>query len=154
MRRLVRNFAVALLGTTFLTASASAYTGNGKLLNDQQIADLESRAERAQAKDQPYLYAEIIAQMTVRLDSEMAAGQLDKATTHLNRVAEYTRRLHSAIGADARKLRDAEILIRETSLRMDQMVKQSSLDNRDTLHAVAAKLNEVQSELMLKVFAH
>ena len=151
MRRLVFVPCLTLVAAVWFTA-LPAFAGEMKILSEEQVTQLEARAQGAEPREQCFLYAEIIAQMTERVDVEIAAGDLEKASAHLNRLNDYTAVLHNKLSGDSKKLKEAEILIRHTTVRMNGMVHAASYDNREALHTVEAKLGSLESEMMLHVF--
>jgi hypothetical protein len=58
------------------------------------------------------------------------------------------------VAEDTRKLKNAEILMRHTAFRLEEILHAASLDDRPTLESTLKQLDQVQSELMMQVFKH
>jgi hypothetical protein len=121
---------------------------------EQQISDLESRAERSQPQEQCYLFAELVSQMGEVVDQQIAAGESEKAAASLAKMEAYAARIHGGLNPRNKKLKETEILIRHTAQRVDGMFHQAALEQQEVLHRTLLKLNSLQSELMLTVFQH
>ena len=120
----------------------------------QTIAALVQRAAIAQPREQCFLYAEIVHQTTELAAKQMAAGDIDLASTTLKTVQQYTNKIHMGMAEDSKRLKNAEILMRHTSFRLKEILYGASADDRPMLQATMKQLDQVQSELMLQVFRH
>lgn len=148
MRRLV-------LLTTLVALSCPAFCAtDAKTITLEQISLLENRAEHAQPEEQCLLYAQIIAGMSQEVDRQLAAGNSAKAAAALQHMTVYAARLHSSVGMKTRKIKDTEILIRETARHMESMVRHADIEDQDMLHSALTKLNTLQADLMMHVFQH
>ncbi len=120
----------------------------------QAIAALVQRAALAQPREQCFLYAELVHQMTELAARQLASGDVDLADVTLNTVQQYAAKIHMGLAEDTKRLKNAEILMRHTSFRLKEILYGASLDDRPKLQATLKQLDQVQSELMLQVFRH
>jgi hypothetical protein len=118
----------------------------------QTLQALESRASQAGPREQCFLYAELVHQMTELAGRQLSAGDADKASGTIRAVQQYAARIHMDMANDSKRLKNAEILMRHTAFRLKDILAQASLDDRPTLDATLKQLNQVQAELMLQVF--
>jgi hypothetical protein len=56
------------------------------------------------------------------------------------------------VADDSKKLKDAELLMRRTSFRLNDILSGASYEDRQALEATLKQLNQVQVQLMTQVF--
>jgi hypothetical protein len=141
-----------LLAATTLPVCASGL--DNKNFNQQSIDMLTTRASLAQPREQCFLYAELMHQMTEFSLRQYAAGDFDHAANLLRQVQQIAQKLHlSVIGHDEKRLKGAEILLRHTSFRLAEMLHASSSEDRPLVEQTLAEVNQAQNEAMLQVFS-
>lgn len=140
-------FAIATLAIPALASSP-----DDKAIDQTTIAALEARIPGAQPREQCFLYAELIHQMTEFSMKQYAAGDTDKATDLLKQIQNLTHKLHLSMGENDKRLKNAEILLRHTAFRLTEFLHNSSTDDREVVQATLAQVNRAESETMLSVF--
>lgn len=150
MRSQVRS--TVLLAIAALAVPAFASSPDDKPINQESIAALEARIPQAQPREQCFLYAELIHQMTEFSVKQYAAGDVDKATDLLKQIQLLTHKMHLSVAENDKRLKNAEILLRHTAFRLTEMLHNSSSDDRGVVAATLAQVNQAQSETMLEVF--
>jgi hypothetical protein len=148
--RFVAIAAAALL----LVPGTRAFGANEKLPDAQALLMLEAKANQASPKEQCFLYAEIVHDMTEIAGQELSSGDISHASETLKAVQGYAQKIHMGMAEDTRKLKNAEILMRHTAFRLQEILHAASLDDRPTLESTLKQLDQVQSELMMQVFRH
>lgn len=143
-----------LLAMLVFSAPCKAVSIDETPPNEQMIHDLEQRAEQAKPRDQCFLYAELVHKGTELAGSEMMAGDVENATRTLERVERYANLIHMDISNDPKRLKNAELLLHHTTLRLDGYVQSASVDDRVVLQNTLKRLEQVQNELMMQVFQH
>src|SRR5580704_11531775 len=109
--------AVALLfGFTALPSAAAGI--DDKPADLATIQALETRANQAQPREQCFLYAELVHQMTEVSVRQYAAGDVDKATSLLKRIQDFTHKIHLSMGNNDKRAKDTEILLNHTAFRL------------------------------------
>jgi hypothetical protein len=116
----------------------------------REVADLQAKAAAASPNEQPYIYAELVHSMTEIATAQFQAGDQEKAS--LRAAQGYAQKIQMNLLRDAKKLKNAEILIRHTAFRLKELMTGASLDDRPTLEATIQQLNQVQSEMMTQIF--
>jgi len=144
-------------GGIFLAIAMAAIPACSSPLDDkpvdqQTIAALEARIPQAQPREQCFLYAELIHQMTELSVKQYAAGDVGKATDLLKQIQNMTHKLHLAVAGNDKRLKNAEILLRHTAFRLNELLHSSSSDDRPVVEATLAQVNRAESETMLEVF--
>lgn len=143
---------IAVLSFAALAQPACASSLDDKMIDQQTIAALEARIPSAQPREQAFLYAELIHQMTEFSMKQYAAGETDKATDLLKQIQNVTKKLHLSMADNNKRLKNAEILLRHTAFRLTEFLHNSSTDDRDVVEATLAQVNKAESETMLEVF--
>jgi hypothetical protein len=138
-------FALLLLATA---SHASAI--NETVPDTNSMLALAAKAERAEAKDQCFLYAELVHQMTELAGRQMNAG--DDAQATLKAVHEYAQKIHMNVANDNKRLKNAQILMEHTAFRLQEIMHSAALDDRPVLESTLKQLDQVQTELMMQVF--
>jgi hypothetical protein len=84
--------------------------------------------------------------------AQYAAGEVDKAQQTLRRVNGFAQKIHIAITNDEKRLKNAQILLRHTAFRLNELLHASSLEDRPLVEQTLSQLNQVQTETMMQVF--
>jgi len=137
---------------TVISLPACAYSPDDKVADQESIAALEARIGQAQPRDQCYLYAELIHQMTEFSVRQYASGDVSKADEMLKRIQLLAHKLHLSVADDNKRLKNAEILLRHTAFRLTEMLHASSYDDRPLLEQTLAQVNQADNEAMMQVF--
>lgn len=141
---------ILLVATLSIPAFASSV--DDKPIDQDSIAALQARIPQAQPREQCFLYAELIHQMTEFSLKQYAAGDVDKASELLKQVQMLTHKMHLSTGENDKRLKNAEILLRHTAFRLTEMLHNSSMDDRPLVQETLAMVNHAESETMLEVF--
>lgn len=149
--RFTATLAVAvLLSTGALPACASGL--DNKSFDMDSILALESRASQAQPREQCFLYAELVHQMTELSVKQYSAGEVGKATDLLKRVQQFAQKIHLSMAQNDKRLKNAEILLSHTAFRLTEMLHASSLDDKPVVQDTLADVTQAQKETMFQVF--
>ncbi len=146
---------VAVVAAVVLPASLAWGHGMDDRAPDaRELADLQAKAAVASPNEQPYIYAELVHSMTEMATAQYQAGDQQQASASLKAAQGYAGKIQMSLLRDAKKLKNAEILIRHTAFRLKELMTGASLDDRPTLEATIQQLNQVQSEMMTQLFRH
>jgi hypothetical protein len=118
----------------------------------EAIAALELRANQAQPREQCFLYAQIVHQMTELSMREYSAGNLDHATSLLKRIQGIAQKIHLSIAGNDKRLKNAEILLSHTAFRLNELLHSSSYDDRALVQQTLTQVNQAQNEALMTVF--
>ncbi len=145
------SLAVALLfGITALPVLAAGI--DDKPADLATIQALETRANQAQPREQCFLYAELVHQMTEVSVRQYASGDVDKATSMLKRIQDFTRKIHLSLANNDKKVKDTEILLNHTAFRLNGMLHASSFEDRPLVQETLSDVSQAENEAMLQVF--
>lgn len=145
-------FAAVVTAILLPASLAWAHGVNDRPPDPRELADLEAKAAVASPNEQPYLYAELVHSMTEIATEQYQSGDNRLASQSLKSAQGYASKIQTGLLRDAKKVKNAEILIRHTAFRLHELLTGASVDDRPTVEATIQKLNQVQSELMMQVF--
>jgi hypothetical protein len=145
------SLAVLILLPAF-AVPACAYSPDEKIPDQDSISALQTKISQAQPKEQCFLYAELIHQMTEFSLREYSAGNVDKASDLLKQIQQLAHRVHLSVAEDNKRLKNAEILLRHTAFRLTEMLHSSSFEDRPLVAQTLAQVNQAENEAMLQVF--
>ena len=143
---------VAFLTLNLSAVAVCAASGDNKPPDQDSIAALEARASQAQPREQCFLYAEIVQQMTDLSIRQYAAGDTDKAATLLKRVQQIAQKIHFSLADNDKRLKNAEILLSHSAFRLNEMLHSSSIEDRPLVEQTLAQVTQAQNATMMQVF--
>ena len=141
---------LTLAAVSVLPARASGF--DDKPFDQDSINALETKILQAQPREQCFLYVELVHQMTEVSLRQYAAGDGDKAALLLRQVQGLAQKIHLSMSEDNKRLKNAQILLRHTAFRLNEMLHNSSLEDQPLVAETLAQVNQAQSEAMLQVF--
>ena len=150
MRFVTTTLAVSSL--VFSLSCVRAFAIDDKIDDPQTMAALMAKADQAQPKEQCFLYAEIVHQMTELAGQQFSSGEEDQASASLRQVQKYAQKIHMDVAEDGKKMKNAEQLMEHTSFRLAGILNAASYEDRQALQATLKQLQQVQTELMMQVF--
>lgn len=142
----------ALLAVCLTLAPVCAFPGENKIPNEESIAALEAKADQAQPRDQCFLYAELVHQMTELSVRQFAAGDFVKAEGLMKRIQTLAQKIHLSLARNDKRLKTAEILLSKTAFRLTELLHSSDYEERPLLKQTLAQVNTAQDEAMMQVF--
>jgi hypothetical protein len=116
------------------------------------VAALQVKADHAQPRDRCFLYATLVSRMTDLAGNQLNSGDSGQASETLKTVQQYAERIQTDVVDNSKKLRDAELLMRRATFRLQDILSEASYEDRQTLEATLKQLNQVQTQLMTQVF--
>jgi hypothetical protein len=147
-----RTWTTTILAIAALSIPAFASSSDDKAISQESITALEARIPQAQPREQCFLYAELIHQMTEFSVKQYAAGDVDKANSLLKEIQVLAHKMHLSVGERDKRLKNAQILLRHTAFRLTEMLHSSAFEDRPLVEATLAQVNKAQDETMLEVF--
>ena len=146
----MRSYAAALALLTLLQAP-SLFAAADREFDPQTLTVLQGKAEHASLRDQCYLYAQLMRGMTEVASHQLVAGEPEAAAT-LASVERYAMLLDTGLGRDTKKVKDAQILMRQTALRLKGVLSAAALEDRPAIEHTLQQLDKLESRLMTQVF--
>ena len=144
---------IAALLALCMTACPVCASSPDSSPNDQQSIDaLEAKAGQAQPREQCFLYAQLVQQMTELSIRQYAAGNVLKATSLLTRIQHIAQKIHLSVADNDRRLKNAEILLSRTAFRLNEMLQATSVEDRPLVEQTLAQVSQAQNATMMQVF--
>jgi hypothetical protein len=120
----------------------------------EALQQMEQRASEAKPREQCFLYTELVNLMTEKAGHEISNGDTEQAAVTLKQVNKYAHLIHLNLANDTKRLKNAEILMQGTTYRLGQYLHLVSGDDQKVVKDTLAQLNQVNDELLNKVFSH
>ncbi|HEV2619735.1 MAG TPA: hypothetical protein VGU23_07335 [Acidobacteriaceae bacterium] len=137
------------------TLSAAAYArSNDVLPTADMVAQLEQQASRAHPREQVFLYTQLVHAMTQQAGREIADGETGQAASTLQQINRYTHLIHLSLTRDAKRLKDAQEMIHNTTYRLTEVLHLVSGDDRTAVQETLKQLDQLNEELLTQVFTH
>ncbi len=144
---------IAFVCLLFLGVPACA-APKDSLPTPEALAQLQQRAAQAKPSEQCYLYSELVHGLTQQAAAQIAADDTDRATATIRQIDKYTPLIQHNLTRDSNRLKDAEMLLQDTTYRLSQMLHLLNGDNRASVQDTLAQLNHLNDELLTQVFTH
>lgn len=122
-------------------------------LDAAALSQMEVRADHALARDQCYLYTELLHGLTELAGRQMEAGQDDAAAATMVQVDAVATKLEVVTGKDAKRLKNAEMLLEHTTHRLSDMLRVASSEQRSVMQSTLKHLYAVHTNVLAMVFA-
>ena len=145
----------SLVFAIFLTTSALPPCASGidnKIPDMLTITALESRASLAEPREQCFLYAQLVHQMTELSVRQYAAGDVGKATDLLKRIQQFAQKIHLSLARNDKRVKNAEILLNHSAFRLTEMLHASSFEDRSVVQDALTDVTLAEKESMFAVF--
>ena len=155
MKSIARFPALLLVSALFLLLTPPVHAAIDETLPDAQaLSQMELRAQQANPRDQCYLYTQLVHTMTEMAVKEMADGDSDQASATLKQINHYAHLIQVNLEQNTKRLKNAEMLMHHTTLRLAQSLYLASEDNRTTVQATLKQLDLIQDQILDQVFNH
>ena len=124
------------------------------VLDEQQISQLEQRAQQANPREQCFLYTELVSAMTEMAGKQMLDGDTERASATLKKIEHYAQLIQLGLAKDTKRLKNSEMLMHHTTYRLNEYLHRASSEDQATLQATLKRLDQVQSDILTQVFNH
>ena len=105
--RFVSVIALTVLLPIPIVLAPRAYAIDESVPNEQTLAALVQRANLASPREQCFLYAELVHQMTEQAGRELSSGDPQKASSSIRFVQQYATKIHMGLANDTKRLKNA-----------------------------------------------
>ena len=142
------------ISLSFADTCARAASHDELNLDPANISQLEQRAEHAEAREQAFLYTQLVHVYITLAGKQLAEGETDEAHASLKQVQHFAQLIHTALVKNAKKLKDSEMLLQAAAFRLGQCMRMVSSDDKPDLEATLHQLDGVNEEMLAQVFSH
>jgi hypothetical protein len=144
--------AAGLIAVSLIATPARASSPDDKVLDQQGIDALEARASQAQPREQCFLYAEVVHQMTEMSVRQYEAGNTAAANGLLRKIQAISQKIHLSLAVDDKRLKNVELLLNHTAFRLNELLHASNYEDRPLVQATLTQVDHAQNEAMMQVF--
>lgn len=134
--------------------AVSGTPANEAVSTASALTDMETRAAQAEPRERCFLYTELLQGWTEFAGRSLAAGDNATAATAIQHADANALRLKETIHRDSKRLKNAELLMERSVHRLSDIVRASTMEERDSLRAVLRRVSDVHDDLLAAVFAH
>jgi hypothetical protein len=120
----------------------------------ESVAALEQRASQAAPREQAFLYTQLVHEMTEEAGKQISDGDTDQAVVTLHKVNRYAHLIHINLARDTKQLKNAEMLMHNTTYRLAQFLHLVNGDDKKNVQDTLAQLDQVNDEILTQVFDH
>ena len=124
------------------------------VLDTSALTEMEAKAAQAEPRERCFLYTQLLHEWTEVAGRSLAAGDTAMTATAFQHADTNAMRLKEAINRDSKRLKNAELLMAHSVHRLSDMMRVSTLEQRDTMQAVLRHVSTVHDDLLAAVFAH
>jgi hypothetical protein len=135
-------------------AACASTSSDEAILDDNAVIQLETRALAAPPREQCFLYAELVHDLTEIAGKQLAAGDSTQASATIRRIDAFAQKIHMSLARDTKRLKNAEMLMHHTTRRLADMLHVAPNEDRPVLQSTLNRLDSVQTELLTQVFVH
>jgi hypothetical protein len=143
-----------ILASSFCVTQPLHAAGADLALTPEALKALEQRASEAKPREQCFLYTELVHVMTEKAGKEISDGDSEQAAATLKQIDKYAHLIHLNLARDTKRLKNAEMLMHNTTFHLAQYLHLVSGDDQTVVKDTLKQLNQVNDELLAQVFTH
>jgi hypothetical protein len=151
-----RKAGLILISLVFLfpfTTSARASSLDESPLDAAALLQMEQRADAASPRDQCYMFAEVLHGLTELAGRQIAAGDDQDASTTLTHIDSVAVKMQKVSAANAKRLKNAEMLLEHITRRLTDMAHVASSDQRSTMQATLQCVDHLHTQVLTALFS-
>ena len=122
-------------------------------LDAAALLQMEQRAEAAQPRDQCYMFAEVLHGLTELAGRQIAAGDDGDANTTLTQIDSVAMKMEKSSAANAKRLKNAELLLEHITRRLTDMAHVASSDQRGATQTALQQVNRLHTQVLAMIFS-
>jgi hypothetical protein len=119
----------------------------------KSIEQMKGAAERASGGQQAKLYAELARELVNVADQQFTNGNNDQGQATIQEVLQYAAKARDVSVQTRGKMKDTEIILRETQRRLEDVKRSLSVDDRPPLAEVEKKIEQFRQDLLNAMFS-
>jgi hypothetical protein len=114
---------------------------------------MEQRADAAQPRDQCYMFAEVLHGLTELAGRQIAAGDDQDASTTLTHIDSLAVKMQKASAANAKHLKNAELLLEHVTRRLNDMAHVVPGSQRSAMQATLQCVDHLHTQVLAVIFS-
>jgi hypothetical protein len=116
------------------------------------IEELKAKAEHKGEADRGRIYADIAHELVELANTQFTNGDGDKGQSSIKEAVSYAEKAAASAEEKGHKIKNAEITLRETARRIEEVRKTLSIDDQPPLKEAVEKLEGLRKQLLQKMF--
>ncbi len=117
------------------------------------IDETKSQAEKAQGGEKAKLCAELAEQLVDVVHQQFNKGNIQQAQATVQDILKYAAMARDAAITSHGKMKQTEIVLRETQRRLEALKRTLSVNDRPPLNEVEKKLEQFRQDILDEMFA-
>jgi hypothetical protein len=122
------------------------------LLDQQGIDALEARALQAEPRDQCFLFAQIVHQLTELSAQRYAEGDTEKSVAALRQIQNFVVKMNKQHTDHDKRLKNVEMLLRHTAYRLRELLHNSTPEDQPLVKETLAQIDILDADTLQQVF--
>src|SRR5436305_3707937 len=118
----------------------------------RNIEQMKAAAERASGGSQARQYAELAKYLVDVADQQFTQANVEQAQTTIQEVVNYCLKARDASLKSHGKMKETEILLRETQRRVEAVKRTLAAEDRPPLDQVEKKIEQYRQDLLDEMF--
>jgi hypothetical protein len=154
--RIRREAGLILISLVFLlpfTNSARAANLDEAPLDAAALLQMEQRADAAQPRDQCWMFAEVLHGLTELVGRQIAAGDDQDASMTLTHIDSVAAKMQKVSAANAKRLKNAEMLLEHITRRLTDMAHIASSDQRGNMQTTLQCVDHLHTQVLAVLFS-
>ena len=116
------------------------------------IEELKAKAEHKGEADRGRIYADIAHELVELANNQFTNGDAEKGQASIKDAVTYAEKAAASAEEKGHKIKNAEITLRETARRIDEVRRTLSIDDQPPLKEAVERLETLRKELLKKMF--
>jgi hypothetical protein len=142
---------LAVLLVTAMPADCAAEVAKSAM-DTAELRVLEHQAEQASPRDQCYLYTQVLHGLTELAGRQIADGDDEAANRTLLKADLIATKVEYASTANAKRLKDTEQLLAQTTRRLTDIIRIASSPDRSSMLTTLRHLDRIHTNILALVF--
>lgn len=118
-----------------------------------KLDELKQRALSGDPREQAYNCAQVVSGLVEVANQQFAQGNYEAAQSSVQEIEKYADMAGTASRSSRKKLKEAEIALREAARRLEDLGRSLSMIDRPPVQKAASRLHDVESELLSRLFS-
>ena len=119
----------------------------------RSIDQMKAEADKAEGGHQARLCAEVARQLVPIADQQFTEAHVEQAQTTVQEILKYASKARDASINSHGKMKETEIILRETQRKLQELRRTLSVDDRPALEEVEKKLEQFRQDILNEMFA-
>ena len=119
----------------------------------RSIDQMKVEADKAEGGRQAKLCAELARQLVPVADQQFTETHVEQAQNTVQEILKYASKARDASINSHGKMKETEIILRETQRKLQELRRTLSVDDRQPLEEVGKKLEQFRQDILNEMFA-